>query len=186
MTDTQSDAELAALIDERLAAMGLVAPAADPRAATDPNGTPSNVASGALIESAWGNSVTNNIDQLYAGIPGGSGPYAGGWPSGGWPQVGRRSQAGHVTALTSGYGDCAVNFGQAFPNGVISVQVTPVQVLKEVFWWPVLSGVTLTGFSLFAMSVQGYPFAGGHPPNMPNVWTIGGNYVTFDYYAFGV
>lgn len=184
MTDTRTDLDLEALIDARLAAMGLVVPAPSPQVAQDPDGTPGNVASGELIESAWGNAVTSNVDALYKALPQGPGPYVGGWPAGGWPVGGRAWRAGHTAVNTSGFGDGSVTFAPAFPNGVISVMAIANQVDKSIFWWPQISATFLTGFSFFAISQNGHPYATGHPPGFANVWTVVGT-VTIDYIAFG-
>jgi hypothetical protein len=147
------------------------------------NGLPGNVASGELIESAWGNAVANYAQAENAAHQS-QGPYVGTWPTGSaYRQLQYRT--GHQTLQTSAYGDCSWTFPTTFPKGVISVQVTPIQTDKSIFWWPVLSTMSLSGCSIFAVSTQNSPYATGHPPSMPNVWTQVG-LVTFDYLAIGV
>lgn len=63
MSDTTVSSDLVLRLEAALArmeALGLIAPAA----AANPDGTPSNVASGELIESAWGNAVADTIQKL--------------------------------------------------------------------------------------------------------------------------
>lgn len=185
MTDTDTTlADLEALVDARLAALGVV-PMAEPRAAVDPNGTPGLVVSGELIESAWGNAVTNNVDGLVRFMGQTTAPYVGGWAPA-WPVGGATLRAGHGAFSTSAFGDARVNFTTPFPTGVISVVITSNEISKGIFWWPQISATDLAGFNFFAVAVNGHPYATGHPPSQPNVYTMGSGTVTLDYMAFGV
>ena len=147
------------------------------------NGLPGNVASGELIESAWGNSVANFVTKENAAHTS-QGPYVGTWPTGSsYRQLQYRT--GHQALQTSAYGDCSWTFPTAFTTGVIAVQVTPIQTGKDQFWYPVLSTMSLSGTSILAVASQNMPFATAHPPSQPNVWTVNG-IVTFDYIAIGI
>lgn len=147
------------------------------------NGLPGNVASGELIESAWGNATANFIQGENASHVS-MNPYVGNWPAGtAFRQL--KTRTGHATLQTSSYGDCTVSLPSAFPSGLISVQITPIQVNKDQFWWPVMTAISLSSFSFMACAPQGWPYATGHPPSLANVWTVVG-LVTFDYLAYGI
>jgi hypothetical protein len=112
-----------------------------------------------------------------------NGPYVGNWPTQHFPITCR---AGHIDVVTTGFGDFLFNFTNPFPNGIISVQVTPINTGGYLsFWYPQIINMSLTGAQMYAVSSQGYPDAVGHPPSMPNVWTIVG-YIHFDFFAIGV
>ena len=68
---------------------------------------------------------------------------------------------------------------------MIAVTAQPVETASGRFWWPQIHTVTLSSFSFFAVSVNGYPLATAHPPGAAAVWTVQGS-VTLDYWAFGV
>jgi len=108
-------------------------------------------------------------------------PYVGAAPASPYQTLIR---AGHITVTTSGFGDAIVNFTTPFPNGVISVVASPWGT--GVWWWPMIVATFLTGFQFFATSVNGHPFASGHPPSQPNVYTQASGPVQIDYFAIGV
>lgn len=63
LTDTPNIDRLAALVT-RLERLGVTL-GTDARVAVNPDGTPGNVATGELIESAWGNAVADRISDLW-------------------------------------------------------------------------------------------------------------------------
>jgi hypothetical protein len=78
---------------------------------------------------------------------------------------------GSFYVSSSGFGDAAVAFATPFPSTCQGVVVTP-STAQDVWWWPLVYSVTAGGFSFFTVSVNGYPFASGHPPGISQVWTI--------------
>lgn len=137
-------------------------------------------APGSGIRSDWAQQastlITTSVD---AGTK--TAPIAGATPS----SANRMQQRTGVQApSTSGFGDVSVVFVTPFPNALYSVTVTPLQVAKDVFWFPVIHTVGLGGFSFFACAPQGFPFATNHPPSVPSAWTIAGG-IRFTYQALG-
>lgn len=181
MTDNLDRLEL---LVSRLEQLGI---SAAPRAPVDPDGTPGTVATGELIESAWGNSVVANIDALYRSQPRSPGPYVGAWPPAGqgWPTRGYLFRTGHAAVALSAFGDAWIDFAAPFDFGVFAIVATPTNVSDGgVTWWCDVNSPNLTGFQFWAMSYEGAPWAGGHPPSQPAVWTILGT-VQVDYIAIG-
>lgn len=130
----------------------------------------------------WNGTAWVLFDRFDQDGPSTQGPYVGAWPPTTDPIT---SRGGHVSVTTTGFGDASVAFVEPFPSGVISIVITPVQLSKDAFWWPVIGGVNLNGFSVFAVTTQGSPAATGHPPSLPAVWTVVGT-ISFDYWAIGV